>query len=175
MIPIYDLLVPHVIKVLYLMMIMSSYGTFLMLHYLVNNQDVGTDSNMVKKFKAIEIFFNISYAIMLVTGFIPKIGANCTGEITYRKDFTLFYILKIAYHFLLIAALCTFQSCNTIYFYRQGFMRKDYLPLMSEKPSNPEPSTHGGLNDSVNERLLGKRNSGDGEAIADHTSIKCYQ
>ncbi len=89
MIPIYDLLVPHVIKVLYLMMIMSSYGTFLMLHYLVNNQDVGTDSNMVNKFKAIEIFFNIFYAIMLVTGFIPIIGANCTGEITYRKGITL--------------------------------------------------------------------------------------
>lgn len=37
MIPIYDLGVPHVIKVLYIMMLASSFGTFLMLHYLVNN------------------------------------------------------------------------------------------------------------------------------------------
>ena len=37
MIPVYDLGVPHVIKVLYVMMLASSYGTFLMLHYLVNN------------------------------------------------------------------------------------------------------------------------------------------
>lgn len=89
MIPIYDLIVPHMIKVLYVMMLISSYGTFLMLHYLVNNQDVGADSHLVRKFKAIEIFFNISYAILVVTGFIPKIGAICTSEITYRKNMVL--------------------------------------------------------------------------------------
>lgn len=86
MIPIYDLMVPHVIKVLYVMMLISSYGTFFMLHYLVNNQDVGADPHLVRKFKAFDIFFSISYSILLVTGFIPKIGANCTNEITYRKN-----------------------------------------------------------------------------------------
>ena len=41
---------------------------------------------LMKKFKGIEIFFNISFIIMLVTGFIPKIGALCTPYITYRTN-----------------------------------------------------------------------------------------
>jgi hypothetical protein len=96
MIPIYDLGVPHIIKVLFVMMLASSYGTFLMLHYLVNNSDVGADPDIIKKFKPLEIFFGIVYAILLVTGFIPKIGVYCTTDITYP------------YQFMINAAMCAF-------------------------------------------------------------------
>jgi hypothetical protein len=43
------------------------------------------------------------------------------------------------------------MSCLTIYFYRQGFMRKDYMPLpMSEEQKLRHKYT--GLYESVNDK-----------------------
>ena len=56
----------------------------------------------------------------------------------------------------------------TIYFYKQGFLRKDYLPLMQDQPSTS--ATPIGINESVSEQLIAKR----GEETIGDQRIKCY-
>ncbi len=119
MIPIYDLAVPHIIKVLYLMMLFSSYGVFLALKYLLKYQDIGSDPHHLSAFKIFEICINIAYIALLIVGFLPGIGALCHSDRTYP------------YLFIANAVLCVIQSAITLIIYNKGFMRKDYLPLSS--------------------------------------------
>ena len=117
MLPIYDLAVPHIIKVLYVMMLASSYGVFLTFSYLVKNQEVGGDQELVARFKPIEIVFHTSYMILLIIGFVPEIGAECQANRTYRNIIRNVFIMCIAYLFVVNAIFCVVQSIITIYFY----------------------------------------------------------
>lgn len=89
MIPIYDLAVPHLMKVLYVMMLASSYGVFLNFIFLVRHHEIGGDPQLINKFKPAEIVFHIAYVVLFIVGFIPGIGTECRIDRTYPYLFVV--------------------------------------------------------------------------------------
>jgi 4-amino-4-deoxy-L-arabinose transferase-like glycosyltransferase len=164
MIVVYDLIIPTEILVLYVMMNFSNFGVFFLFNMLVNSRQVGADENLQNRFNPIKWIICISYLILLVIGFIPPIGAYCRNGFNYRKLYIKLKTLNIALVFLFVFLVNFFNSLVVFYFYRRGFLRKDYLPLASSNPND------GPINNSV----IGRPDS-QVPLISDDTRIRCFE
>lgn len=83
MIVVFDIFVPHLIIIIYLMMVASNYGVFFLLDFLINNEQFG--GHLSQKFKPVKTVMTTLFALFFVIGFLPVVGASCRAGFVYRN------------------------------------------------------------------------------------------
>ena len=156
MIPVFDFLMPHMIVILFLMILASNFVQFLCQWNLAENIDGGSPSEvMLARFKPVKIIVPILYGVLLILCFIPATGANCTLNLIYRK--LLQSSNTIAPLFMVVFVLNLLVTLITLRFYRHGFWRVDYLPLAGQEQAFDEV----GIQSNMNDTLLSKGENKD--------------
>lgn len=78
MIVVFDMFAKYII-ILYLMLLFSNYGVFLIFTFKAQNPDLGRDSQTQKRFKIVFYFFHVLFALAFIAAFIPGLAPECSS------------------------------------------------------------------------------------------------